>query len=182
MALRTDFVDYEDVLYAEIFNSHAETINALQTDLQNLQSEVDNIPGANDATLANLVNNPASLVHGALASHFTTPTEVKGGPPPVGAVNAQAGTGAQILYGGTRTSMRVAVLTGASPVQGGILCDFTLTGYVDYPTITVTAADVSSYAVGAVANILSTTSMQIVATSEVEPATLYVFNVLILGV
>lgn len=133
-----------------------------------------------DTGTANLINDDGSSTRGALDTLYMLPAELRSGPAPVGVVHANAGAGAQIQSGGTRLALRVSVQTGVSPQSGGALATFPLTGYTLPPALSVNPRDEVSAATFPYATSSETTITLRVA-GELEPATVYEYDLIIIG-
>lgn len=180
MVLREDYQDGVDTCYADVVNATNERVNLHDIQIPALQDAVDEIPTVNDALVAGFVNTDSSLTRAAIESHYALPAELTTGPPSTVRVHANAGTGAIVAYGGTKMLMRVTVTTGTNPELGGILAEIDLVGYTLAPVVMMSATSVSASALNPY-HTVTPTLIQIVTTSEIEPATAYTFDLIIMG-
>lgn len=181
MVLRTNYIDDEDSYFAADANATNTQINDHSIEIADLQTEVSEIPGVNDSLVSGFVSTEGSLTRIALDERYQLPGELETGPAPLGVVHANAGVGAVLEYGGTRTQVRATVTTGSSPEQGGILAAFTLTNYDLAPVVQLSAANAQSYMIGVMPD-ATNVLLYLIATSETEPFTAYTFNISIFGV
>lgn len=178
--LRDDYQDGVDTCYADVVNATNARVNAHDIQIPALQDAVDDIPTVNDSLVAGFVNADGSLTRAAIESHYALPPELETGPPPTVRAHANAGTGATVAYGGTKMLIRVTITTGVAPEQGGILAEIDLVGYTLAPVVMMSATSVSSSALNPY-HLVTPTLIQIIATSEIEPGTAYVFDLIIMG-
>jgi hypothetical protein len=136
--------------------------------------------GLDESALVDLIENPASDTRGELDALYGVPAELKTGGVPVGTIHADAGTGASLSRSGTRLAMRVTITTGASPAAGGTLATFALSGYAGAPIPVCTGADAISAATFPFVSATSSVLTLSVA-GELEPMTVYTYNLMITG-
>jgi len=134
-----------------------------------------------DADTASLIGDGASTTRSTLDALYTVPAEVQTGAAPVATVHSDAGTGASIASGGTRIALRVSVTTGISPVSGGSLATFALTGYTLAPVVAVNPRDETSLSTFPYAT-TTETLLTLRVGGELEPATTYTYDIIVLGV
>lgn len=130
--------------------------------------------GLDEEALTDLIDNPASDTRVLLDSLY----KLIPGTAPVGTVHANAGTGASLTRSGTRTQIKVTITTGTSPVSGGILATFALSGYSASPAVVAGATDALSAATFPCAS-ATTTVLTLAVAGELEPATAYSYNIIL---
>lgn len=135
---------------------------------------------ASDADVAALVTT-ASTTQTALDTRYALPGELKSGAAPAGTAHSDAGTGAQVVSGGTRLVFRATVTTGTGPVSGGYLATFALSGYTLAPVAFANPRDAVSAAVGPYCTSDGSTLYLAVA-GELEPFQSYTYDILVMGV
>lgn len=130
--------------------------------------------GLDEEALTDLIDNPASDTRVLLDSLY----KLIPGTAPVGTVHANAGTGAGLSRSGTRTQIKVTITTGTSPVSGGTLATFALSGYSAAPAVVAGASDALSAATFPCAS-ATTTVLTLAVAGELEPATAYSYNIIL---
>jgi hypothetical protein len=103
---------------------------------------------------------------------------------PTYTIGSDAGSGATVTVaaGGTPLSHRISVTTGTNPVNGGMLCSRTLSGYTnDPPQAQISPANLNAASCG-IYKITTASTISIYATSELQPNTAYLFDVFLSGV
>lgn len=136
--------------------------------------------GLDESALIDLLQNDASLTRAELDSRYGVPAELKTGAAPAVTVHANAGTGANASRSGTRLAFKVTITTGTTPTSGGVLATFALTGYAGAPVPICAGADAISAATFPFVFATSTVLTLQVA-GELEPATVYTYNIQITG-
>lgn len=135
---------------------------------------------ADDTDVAALVTS-ASATQSALDARYALPAELTPKTLPTATAHADAGTGAQVIVGGTGIGFRAVITTGTAPNSGGILATFALTGYTLPPIAFANPRDWTSAQIGIFCNTDGST-LYLVAAGELEPYQAYSFDILVLGV
>lgn len=148
--------------------------------------------GPTGATGATGAAGPTGATGAAGATGATGPTgatptnaqiwaSLEAGTVPALTITSDAGGGSSGSISGTHLTVTVSFTTGTSPVSGGSPITLALSGYTTWVFATVNAADAPSAATFPFCT-ATTTQLTLSCAGELEPATTYTFNILMLGV